>query len=94
MSDLEAATETAALSPDIVLLQESPSRAGVESLARTLNGKGTGALWGIDGSVVVRGTIRSRLRIRRAAITAHLTRRSARSTRPCTRASRRARITR
>ncbi len=55
---LEAATEVVALQPDLVFLQESPSRGGVESLARTLYGAKGDFVWGRDCSLVVRGNLK------------------------------------
>lgn len=55
---LAAATEVVPLQPDLVFLQESPSRAGIESLARTLfKDKGDFA-WGRDCSLIVRGGLK------------------------------------
>lgn len=53
----QAADEVLKVQPDIVLLQESPSRQAVEQLAYKLFGKDAGVLWGIDASIMVRGTI-------------------------------------
>jgi len=55
-----AAGEVAALEPDIVLLQESPSRSQLEALARELFGDDGQALWGVDASLVARGPIEPR----------------------------------
>lgn len=52
---MAAAEEVIPYHPDIVLLQESPSRAEVESLARRLFGVRGGCAWGVDGSVLFRG---------------------------------------
>ena len=54
---LEAATEVVALQPDLVFLQESPSRGGVESLARTLFEDEGDVAWGRDCSLAVRGSL-------------------------------------
>jgi hypothetical protein len=53
----EAAGEVADYPPDIVLLQESPSRKEVESLGQRLFGKQAAVLWGIDTSVIARGRL-------------------------------------
>lgn len=58
--DLVAAEEVAKWRPDVVLLQESPSRADVERLARTLFGEKGGFLWGVDGSIIARGKLTPR----------------------------------
>ena len=53
--DPAAAAEVIGWQPDVVLLQESPSRADVEQLARKLFGEDGGVLWGVDGSIIARG---------------------------------------
>jgi vancomycin resistance protein VanJ len=54
---LEAAREVGRYQPDVVLLQESPSRREVEGLAREyFTGNGS-ALWGVDASILARGRI-------------------------------------
>ena len=53
----EAAREIVDLKPDIVLLQESPSRESVEALANELFGEQGGAVWGPDASIVARGIV-------------------------------------
>ncbi len=55
-----AAAEVAKWKPDVVLLQESPSRADVERLARRLFGKEGDFLWGVDGSILARGRLTPR----------------------------------
>jgi endonuclease/exonuclease/phosphatase (EEP) superfamily protein YafD len=52
-----AAGEVAALQPDIVLLQESPSSLDVEALARTLFGDSGSSVAGPDTSIVARGEV-------------------------------------
>jgi vancomycin resistance protein VanJ len=54
---LAAAREVAEYQPDIVLLQESPSRHEVEHLARELFPGEGGALWGVDASILARGRV-------------------------------------
>ena len=49
-----AARETGAVDPDIVLLQESPSRRDVADVGRSLFGREAGIVPGLDGSVVSR----------------------------------------
>lgn len=54
----EAAREVIAQKPDLVLLQESPSRQDVQNLARQMwkeNGK---SVWGVDGSVLANGDVK------------------------------------
>lgn len=53
----QAADEVLKMQPDIVLLQESPSRQAVEQLAYKLFGKDASVLWGVDASIMARGTI-------------------------------------
>jgi vancomycin resistance protein VanJ len=52
-----AAEEIAAVGPDLVLLQESPGRAEVETIARELFGEGAGVAYGVDASLIARGPI-------------------------------------
>jgi vancomycin resistance protein VanJ len=52
-------TELVAFQPDIVLLQESPSKADVDRLAFELFGKQAAVLWGVDASIIARGTIKA-----------------------------------
>jgi endonuclease/exonuclease/phosphatase (EEP) superfamily protein YafD len=52
-----AANETAAYRPDIVLLQESPSRAEVERVTKRLYGDTGGCVVGLDASILARGTV-------------------------------------
>jgi len=54
------ASEVAPFKPDIVLLQKSPSRDDVNKLARQLYGNQAAVLWGVDGSIIARGTIKPR----------------------------------
>ena len=54
---IDAARETFALEPDIVLLQESPPRGQLEALVRDELAVGWTLLWGIDSSLLVRGEI-------------------------------------
>jgi vancomycin resistance protein VanJ len=54
---LAAAREVGEYQPDIVLLQESPSRQEVEHLARELFPGEGGALWGVDASILARGRV-------------------------------------
>jgi endonuclease/exonuclease/phosphatase (EEP) superfamily protein YafD len=53
--NFEAAAEVARFEPDLVLLQESPSRQEVERLGRQLFHRADGALWGVDASILARG---------------------------------------
>ncbi len=55
-SDTAAAT-VRRYHPDIVLLQESPSRRSVEALTRELFGREGGFVWGADASVLARGRV-------------------------------------
>lgn len=55
--DLAAAAEVARYHPDIVLLQESPTRRQVQELARQLFGKEAGVAWNYDGSIAARGRL-------------------------------------
>jgi endonuclease/exonuclease/phosphatase (EEP) superfamily protein YafD len=50
-----AAEEVLAYRPDIVLLQESPSRVAVEELAQRLFGAEAGIVYGVDASLIVHG---------------------------------------
>jgi vancomycin resistance protein VanJ len=52
-----AAAEVVAHDPDLVLLQESPRRPFVESLARSLFGDDVGVLWSAEASILARGAI-------------------------------------
>lgn len=56
-----AAAEVAQWKPDVVLLQESPSRSDVEKLTRRLFGEEGGFVWGVDGSIVARGEVTERV---------------------------------
>jgi hypothetical protein len=55
-----AAAEVAAYEPDIVLLQESPSREHLDRLARNLFGADGAFLWGGDTAILARGQIAPR----------------------------------
>jgi hypothetical protein len=55
---MQAASEVITHSPDIVLLEESPSRKDVEELGRRMFGKGAGTLYGVDASIIARGEIK------------------------------------
>lgn len=52
-----AAREVAEYRPDVVLLQESPSRKQLEALAQRLYGDEGGVVWGPDASIVARGRV-------------------------------------
>ena len=54
---LRAAREVAAYDPDIVLLQESPSREQLSALTRELFGDAGIEIYGVDASLVVRGML-------------------------------------
>ena len=54
---LRTAREAAALTPDILLLQESPGRDDLEQLATELFGESHGVLWSADTSIVARWPI-------------------------------------
>lgn len=56
----DAARETEALQPDIVLLQESGRRGAVEEVARELYGEKAVVVWDMDTSVVARGSLLER----------------------------------
>jgi vancomycin resistance protein VanJ len=58
--DMQAALEVGHYSPNIVLLQESPSRREVEEVGRKLFGSEAGVLYGIDASILVRGKVEPR----------------------------------
>ncbi len=57
VGSVAAAREAASYRPDVVLLQESPSRRDVEALGQSLYGKRACVAWSADTSVVVGGTI-------------------------------------
>jgi endonuclease/exonuclease/phosphatase (EEP) superfamily protein YafD len=59
-ADWRAAAEVAPWEPDIVLLQESPSREHVGRLVRDLYGAGGSFLWGGDTAILARGHVQSR----------------------------------
>jgi len=61
-----AADEVVKYDPDVVLLQESPSRREVERLARKLYGVRGHAVWGVDASVLSRWEVEA-LDVRRDA---------------------------
>ncbi len=52
-----AAAEALALQPDLVLLQESPSRPALEHLVAVTWGRPSAVAWGPDGSVLARGQV-------------------------------------
>jgi len=52
---LEAAREVIPLKPDIVLLQESPSRPDLEKLRKELFGREGSLVWGPDASILAKG---------------------------------------
>lgn len=54
----EAAREVSEFRPDLVLLQESPSREEIQNLAHKLWGESGNSLWGVDGSILVHGKIK------------------------------------
>jgi vancomycin resistance protein VanJ len=54
---VEAMREIAALHPDVILLQESPTRQQVEAYAQELFGTGAGVDVGFDTSIIVRGRL-------------------------------------
>ncbi len=53
----QAAAEVASYRPDIVLLQESPGRGELESLASALFGASAGVVHGPDASMIVHGRV-------------------------------------
>lgn len=53
----DAAAEVEQYRPDIVLLQESPSRNEVKDLARQLFKEDAGFVWGVDASIIARGKV-------------------------------------
>jgi hypothetical protein len=55
--NLEAAAEVKLYEPDIVLLQESPTRKEVEVLGSELFGNDGGIAWGSNTSIIARGPI-------------------------------------
>ena len=55
VGDVRAAREVADARPDIVLLQESPGRSEVESVAKSLFGEGSAFVSGVDASMIIRG---------------------------------------
>jgi endonuclease/exonuclease/phosphatase (EEP) superfamily protein YafD len=60
VANWRAAAEVASWEPDIVLLQESPSREHLARLTEDLFGADGTHLWGGDTSILARGTIRPR----------------------------------
>lgn len=58
IGDPRVAAEVGAYDPDLVLLQESPSRPEVRALAHSLFGEEGGFAWGHDASVVAKGKLR------------------------------------
>lgn len=75
---LEAAEEALAFSPDIVLLQESPSEVEVAQVARKLFGRNGRYVWGCDCSIVADGKVEAVPFVKTAPyfIQARVTRRS------------------
>ena len=57
VGDANAAGEVAPYRPDVVLLQESPCRGGVEAVAGALFGAGAGVVLGVDASILARGRV-------------------------------------
>jgi endonuclease/exonuclease/phosphatase (EEP) superfamily protein YafD len=53
----EAAREVINYQPDLVLLQETPSRIDVQNLARELWPAQNGFAWGVDGAILARGLV-------------------------------------
>lgn len=53
----DAIAEAERFDPDIVLIQESPGEAAVNRIARQLYGRDAGVLWGVDASIIARGSI-------------------------------------
>ncbi len=53
----EAAREVISYKPDLVLLQESPSRQDIQNLARQLWKEKGNSVWGVDGSVLANGKV-------------------------------------
>jgi vancomycin resistance protein VanJ len=62
----DALAEIESHRPDIVLLQESPSKQHGIDFAQRLYGHGFGAVWGLDASIVARGDIVSSSMLRLA----------------------------
>lgn len=60
LGNAKAAAEVGRYEPDIVLLQESPSREEVEALAGEFFGAAGSVLWDFDTSILTRGRIDSR----------------------------------
>jgi endonuclease/exonuclease/phosphatase (EEP) superfamily protein YafD len=54
---IAAAKEAADLAPEILLLQESPSEAAVQELARTLFGVDAAIVWSADCTILARGEL-------------------------------------
>lgn len=57
MGSVEAAAEVVPYRPDLVLLQETPSRPEVEKLAKRLYGSEVGVHWGPDQAILARGRV-------------------------------------
>lgn len=55
----KAASEVIGYDPDIVLLQETPSRKEVMQLTKKLFGEEGAFVWGVDNTIIVKGSIRS-----------------------------------
>lgn len=58
-SSVAAIEELAVWQPDIILIQESPGRDNLATLARRLFGDEAAVLWGVDGSIMARGQLTS-----------------------------------
>lgn len=55
--NLRAVQELAAYEPDLLLLQESPSRSRLEAAARELFDEEGAVVWGVDASIIARGRL-------------------------------------
>lgn len=53
----DAVAEAERFDPDILLLQESPGQAALDRIARQFYGGEAGVLWGVDASIIARGSI-------------------------------------
>lgn len=60
VANARAAAEVAACEPDIILLQESPSREHLERLSGQFFGAGGAFLWGGDTAILSRGQLQAR----------------------------------
>ncbi len=65
--NLRAVQELAAYEPDLLLLQESPSRSRLEQAARELFGDEAAVVWGVDASIIARGRLTAQPLPREAA---------------------------